>query len=246
MATPIPQPGARIPCRVCWLGRGIDYNRAWALQRRLVAQRADGQISDTLILLEHSHVYTMGRRSPPEHVLLDSAGLHAIRVPLVETDRGGEVTYHGPGQLVGYPIIDLRQFRLGPRQYVRELECLLVDTLADFDIRAHVEHGLTGVWVYRAKIAAIGVKIAGHVAHHGFALNVGPNLDYYNHIIPCGIVDRPVTSMSNLLGYSIPMDAVRRTVVRRFMARFHAAPQHFPPSTLSHPSPTTPQRPCTQ
>ena len=224
--------GGPAPCRVCWLGSDVEYREAWALQRRLVAQRAAGQVPDTLLLLEHRRVYTAGRRSPPEHVLLDAAGLGALGVPLVETDRGGEVTYHGPGQLVGYPIVGLRERGLGPRQYVRELERLLIDTLAGFDVCAHVEQGLTGVWVYRAKVGAIGVKISQQVAHHGFALNVCPDLDYYNHIIPCGIVDCEVTSMARLLGYPVAMDAVRRAVVRHFMARFGAAPQKLPASAL--------------
>ena len=202
------------------------------MQRRLVAERAAGQIPDTLLLLEHAHVYTAGRRSPPEHVLLDAVGLRQLGVPLVETDRGGEVTYHGPGQLIGYPIVSLRDRGLGPWQYVRELERLLIDTLACFDICAHVEQGLTGVWVYRAKIGAIGVKVSQGVAHHGFALNVAPDLDYYRHIVPCGIADREVTSMAKLLGYPVPMDAVRRALVRRFALQFGMTRQQVPVSAL--------------
>jgi lipoyl(octanoyl) transferase len=219
-------------CRVCWLGQNVDYRQAWELQRRLVAQRAVGEVPDTLLLLEHSNVYTAGRRAKPEHVLLDAGGLRELGVPLVETDRGGEVTYHGPGQLVGYPIFSLSARGLGPRQYVRSLERVLIATLADFGICAHVEEGITGVWVYRAKIGAIGVKVSQGVAHHGFALNVAPDLGYYRHIVPCGIAGCEVTSMAELLGYAVAMEAVRGALVRRFALQFGVTCQPVPASAL--------------
>ena len=209
--------------RVCWLGQDVEYQEAWELQRLLVSRRAARQVPDTLLLLEHRNVYTVGRRFNPDHVLLDTAGLREIGVPLVETDRGGEVTYHGPGQLVGYPIFSLRERGLGPRQYVRSLERVLIDTLADFGIHAHVEEGITGVWVDRAKVGAIGVKVSQGVAHHGFALNVAPDLDYYQHIVPCGIAGCEVTSMAKLLGQAVSMEAVTSALVRRFAACFGLA-----------------------
>jgi lipoyl(octanoyl) transferase len=208
------------PCRVAWLGRDIDYNDAWALQRRLVDKRAEVAIPDTLLLLEHAPVYTAGRRSEPEHVLLDEAGLRVIGIPVVETDRGGQVTYHGPGQLVGYPIISLTERDMGPKQYVRTLESVLLDALADLGVTAGVIEGLTGVWAEGAKVAAIGVKISRGVTMHGFALNVEPDMGAYEHIVACGITDREVTSIAKLLGRSVAMDVVRERVTHHFAKWF--------------------------
>ena len=208
------------PCRVAWLGRDVDYNDAWALQRRLVDLRAEADIPDTLLLLEHAPVYTAGRRSEPEHVLLDEAGLRKLGIPVVETDRGGQVTYHGPGQLVGYPIISLTERDMGPKQYVRTLESVLLDTLADLDVTSGVIDGLTGVWADGAKVAAIGVKISRGVTMHGFALNVDPDMSAYEHIVACGITDREVTSVAKLLGRSVAMDVVRERVAHHFAKWF--------------------------
>ena len=219
-------------CRTCWLGRDVDYREAWKLQCRLAEQRAKGAIPDTLLLLEHAHVYTAGRLSPPEHLLLDTEGLRTLGVPLVETDRGGLVTYHGPGQLMGYPVLSLAEWGTGPRRYVRFLEQVLVETLADFGICAHTEEGLPGVWVYGAKIAAIGVRISRGVTLHGLALNVDPDLDYYQHIVPCGVPDGDVTSMARLLRHAVPMDAVRRALMRHFAHWAGATLEPFPASAL--------------
>ena len=219
-------------CRVCWLGQDVEYQAAWDLQRRLAAERAAGTCADTLLLLEHAPVYTAGRRAPPEHVLLDADGLRRLGVPLIETDRGGQVAYHGPGQLVGYPILELRDHGMGPRQYVRLLERVLVETLAAFDIHAHTEEGLTGVWVYTEKVAAIGVKLSRGVTLHGFSLNVDPDLDYYRHIVACGITSREVTSMARLLKHDVPMDAVRRALVRHFAECCGVSTQYLVPSDL--------------
>jgi lipoyl(octanoyl) transferase len=208
------------PCRVAWLGRDVAYNDAWALQRRLVDQRAENAIPDTLLLLEHAPVYTAGRRSEPEHVLLDEAGLRRLGIPVVETDRGGQVTYHGPGQLVGYPIISLTERGMGPKQYVRTLESVLLDTLTELGVKAGVIGGLTGVWAEGAKVAAIGVKISRGVTMHGFALNVEPDMSAYDHIVACGITDRDVTSVARLLGRSVAMDEVRERVAHHFAKWF--------------------------
>ncbi len=211
---------AQALCRVVWLGDGIDYLEAWELQRRLAAQRAEGRIPDTLLLLEHAPVYTAGRRFRPEHVLLDAGALQALGVPLIETDRGGQVTYHGPGQLVGYPILGLAERGMGPREYVRALEQVLAETAAGFGLSAGTQEGLTGVWAGDAKLAAIGVKISRGVTLHGFALNVDPDLRYYRHIVACGLTDREATSMARLLGRPVEMEAVRRRLVDRFAERF--------------------------
>ena len=179
---------------VHWLGEGIDYAWAWGLQRELLEERVAGEREDTLLLLGHAPVYTAGRRSVPEDVLAQ------LDAPLVETDRGGQTTYHGPGQLVGYPIVSLADLGLGPRRYVEAVESALIAALAGYGVEGRREAGLTGVWTDAGKIAAIGVKVSRGVTMHGFALNVATDLRAYEAIVPCGIGDRPVTSLHALLG----------------------------------------------
>jgi lipoic acid synthetase len=197
------------------LGR-VPYTEAWDLQRTLHAQP-----EDYLLLLEHPHVYTLGKRADLEHVLVPPASVGA---ELVSTDRGGDVTYHGPGQLVGYPIVTLAESPAGMRDviaHVRRLEALLIDVLDRFGIGARRDHGLTGVWVGDRKIAAIGVRVARGRTMHGFALNVDPDLAMFDHIVPCGIRDRGVTSLAELLGDRSPtMDEVIEAVV-------DAVPRHL-------------------
>ena len=196
--------------RARWLGR-VPYAEAYDLQVAL----HDRSVDDYLLLLEHPHVYTLGTRADPAHVLVRPAQVGA---DLVLTDRGGDVTYHGPGQLVGYPVVTLPEWRGGRADvvaYVRTLEQVLIDALSDFGVLAHVESGFTGVWVGDEKIAAIGVKVAGKRARHGFALNVDPDLAMFRHIVPCGIHDRGVTSMARVLGNAPPMPEVLDAVVRR-------------------------------
>ena len=202
-------------CRYAWLGT-VEYLCARALQDELVNQVHDGEAPNTLLLLEHPHVYTRGRLSRDEHLLTPDDELAAAGVPVYETDRGGQITYHGPGQLVGYPIVNLREWGGGPLQYVRTLEQVIADTLADFGVAAHTEEGLTGVWTAGGKIAAIGVKISRGIAFHGFAINVNTDLSSYRHIVPCGITDRPVTSMAAELGEAADFEAVRYSLVYRF------------------------------
>ncbi len=180
--------------RVVWLGTDVDYQEAWDLQKRLAADRAEGRAPDTLLLLEHAPVYTAGRRSLDEHYL------SKLPAPLVETDRGGQVTYHGPGQLVGYPIVGLAERNMGPKTYVRAIEAALLQALTFHCVLAHTEEGLTGIWTKQGKIAAIGVKITRGVSMHGFALNVTTDLSAYEAIVPCGIADRPIASMARVLG----------------------------------------------
>lgn len=201
-------------CQVIALGL-VEYRRAWQLQTDLVAAVHDGSQPNTLLLLEHPHVYTCGRLSRPEHLPRSPQTQAESGVDVVETDRGGQVTYHGPGQLVAYPIVNLREWG-GPLKYVRTLEQIIINSLADFGIAADIEPGLTGVWVGEGKIAAIGVKISRGIAHHGFAINVNPDLTMFAEIVPCGITDRPVTSMAQLLGPETPeMAEVQASVARR-------------------------------
>jgi lipoic acid synthetase len=194
-----------------WLGT-VPYAEAEALQRS-IHENAD---ADYLLLQEHPHVYTLGSSAKPEHVLRDPASVGAT---LVHADRGGDVTYHGPGQLVGYPIISLAEWKAGQRDvvaYVRKLEAVLIAVCADFGIDAGRSDGFTGVWVGDEKIAAIGVRVSRGRTRHGFALNVDPDLSMFEHIVPCGIRDRGVTSMARLLARSVDMHAVVDRVVARF------------------------------
>jgi lipoic acid synthetase len=201
-----------------WLGL-VPYGEAEALQRAVHAH-AD---TDYLLLQEHPHVYTLGSSAKDEHVLCDPASVGA---ELVVADRGGDVTYHGPGQLVGYPIVSLAEWKAGQRDvvaYVRKLEEVLIAVCGDFGIAAGRSAGYTGVWVGDEKIAAIGVRVSKGRTRHGFALNVDPDLAMFEHIVPCGIHDRGVTSMAQLLGRSVSMEAVVDSAVARFAEVFDAA-----------------------
>ena len=175
----------------------LDYAQALALQQALVAQRKSASIRDQLILLEHPHTITMGRNGHKENLLATEEFLLRANIAFHLTDRGGDITYHGPGQIVGYPILDLREWKRDVGAYVRALEQVLIDTLADFEIQAGRIPRLTGVWVNDRKIAAIGVHISRWVTSHGFALNVNTDLRFFQYIVPCGLT-KPVTSMAEL------------------------------------------------
>ena len=205
---------ASMPCQAALLGT-MEYSRAWEFQRRLAGQISEGTLPNTLLLLEHPPVYTKGRLGRLDHLLLDSTELAARGIGFHETDRGGQITYHGPGQLVAYPVVDLRRWG-GPLKYVRTLEQVIVGTLKDFGINSEAVEGLTGVWAEGAKVAAIGVKISRGVAYHGLSVNVNTDLSYYNHIVPCGIDDRPVTSMAQVLGQPVDMEEVQYGLVYHF------------------------------
>jgi len=201
-------------CQIVRLGT-LQYQQAWDLQVNLAAKVHDGGQPNTLLLLEHPPVYTKGRLSKPEHILLSAEELRQKGIGVYDADRGGQVTFHGPGQLVAYPVVDLREWG-GPVKYVRTLERIIADTLADFKITAETIEGITGVWVGGAKIAAIGVKISRGVAYHGFAINVTTDLSYYAHIVPCGITGRPVTSMAEVLGEDVDMAMAQYSLAYRF------------------------------
>ena len=205
-------------CRAVWLG-DMEYLEAYDLQLSLVEKVHSGQEPNTLLLLEHPHVYTKGRLSKGSDVLLPEEDLAAKGVAVLETDRGGQVTYHGPGQLVVYPIVNLKDWG-GPVKYVRALEQVVIATLAEMGITANCESGNTGVWTGQGKIAAIGVKISRGIAFHGLALNVNTDLTYYQNIIPCGIADRPVTSMASILREPVDMELVRYGLVYQFGREF--------------------------
>lgn len=179
----------------------VPYGDAVALQSELVARRRAGEIPDQLLLLEHPHVITMGSASDASHVLLDEAERRLVGIELHESGRGGDVTYHGPGQLVGYPILDLKPDRKDVHRYIRDLEEALIAALETFGIPATRQPGLTGVWVGGDKIAAIGVRVSsGWITSHGFALNISTDLGFFDAIVPCGIRDHGVTSLERVLG----------------------------------------------
>jgi lipoyl(octanoyl) transferase len=214
----------------------VPYGEALTLQQQLVEDRRHGRVPDHLLLLQHPPVITLGVKahSSREHVLATDEALAAQGVRLFETGRGGDVTYHGPGQLVGYPILDLKPDRCDVHGYVRDLEEVLIGVAASFGVEAGRVHGLTGVWVGREKLAAIGVRISRWITSHGFAFNVSTNLEHFNFIVPCGITDRGVTSLSRLLGRPVATEEVEGAVVAAFCQVFsrtavEASPQEVSP-----------------
>ncbi|MFB3828554.1 MAG: lipoyl(octanoyl) transferase LipB [Bryobacteraceae bacterium] len=200
-------------CEVRKLGR-IGYAEALELQARLAGERKQGLIPDQLLLLEHPHVITLGRNGDMKHVLAPATVLERAGVSFFPTDRGGDATYHGPGQLVGYPIFDLRDWKRDVVAYVRGVEEALIGALAEYGIAAGRVPSLTGVWVEGKKIAAIGVHISRWVTSHGFALNVNTDLNYFQYIVPCGLT-RPVVSMAGL-GVQTTVAEVSGRVARHF------------------------------
>jgi lipoyl(octanoyl) transferase len=212
-------PSAKQICLFAMLG-DMDYLDAWEVQKAVARRRGEGSLPDSLILLEHPHTYTLGRRGKLSDVLAGEVALKQMGIQVCQVDRGGEVTYHGPEQLVAYPIVDVRPLG-GPVAYVRTLEAVLINTIKDFGLQAHREDDLTGVWIGQEKIAAIGVKISRGITTHGLALNVNPDLSYFRHIVPCGIDGMSVTSMERLLGYPVSQDEVALRLVHHFGLLFH-------------------------
>ena len=202
-------------CAVEQLGL-VEYREALRLQAEKVAHRKAGAIPDTLLLLEHPHVYTLGRNANGEHLLASREWLGMHRIEVVETDRGGDITYHGPGQLVGYPIMDLTAHRRDLAWYMRSLEEVLIGVAADLDLRAGRLAGAPGVWVENDKLAAMGVHVSRWVTSHGFALNVNTDLAHFDWIVPCGLRGKGVTSLAQLLGKTVRMDTVHNLVVEHF------------------------------
>jgi lipoyl(octanoyl) transferase len=204
MAEPATAPLLAAPLVVRHLGR-VPYGPTLDLQAQLVADRQAGRIPDTLLLLEHDPVFTLGRNAKRENVLFPDGTLRARGFEVFEAGRGGDVTYHGPGQVVGYPILELPSHRRDVHRYVRDLEEVMIRTCTDYGLAATRVPGLTGAWVGDAKIGAIGVRIARWVTSHGFAFNVSTDLAPFDLIVPCGIRGRGVTSLETLLGRSVPL-----------------------------------------
>ena len=189
-----------------------SYKEVWDLQKQMQQQRIRFETEDTLILVEHDPVYTLGKNSNENHLLQS----RDESVDVFNIERGGDITFHGPGQLVGYPILDLSNYKKSISWYMRTLEQIIIDTVSDFDIEAERIEGLTGVWVGDKKIAALGVRISRWVTMHGFALNVNTDLAFYDGIIPCGIFDHGVTSMEQHLGYLLNMEDVKKDLIKYF------------------------------
>ncbi|MGY8798278.1 MAG: lipoyl(octanoyl) transferase LipB [Longimicrobiales bacterium] len=199
----------------------VSYADGLDLQAELVVARRAGDIPDTLLLLEHPHVITLGSGSRQEHILVNAAERAARGIELFETGRGGDVTYHGPGQLVAYPVLDLKPDRQDLHRYLRDLESMLIRVAGAFTIGAVRSEGQTGVWTDVGKLAAIGVRVSsGWITSHGVALNVSTDLDYFQTIVPCGIADREVTSLERELGRSVPMDEASDALVEAFCGVF--------------------------
>jgi lipoyl(octanoyl) transferase len=199
----------------------VDYQEAWDLQRELAAARRGDTISDVLMLLEHPHTYTLGRRGKPENILMTRRQLARRKIALYEVDRGGDVTYHGPEQLVGYPILKLPPERLDYVRYIRDVERAMLLAVRDLGAPGELQEGFSGVWIGDEKVCAIGVKVdAFGVTTHGFALNVNTDLSYFGHIIPCGLDDKGVTSLQRVLKRRVAMRRVEDVVVRRLAEVF--------------------------
>ena len=192
------------------------YAEAWELQRRLCELRHFGMIGDVMLLTEHEPVYTLGKGADANHLLASDDELKIGGTEVFHIDRGGDVTYHGPGQIVGYPILDLSQYKADIHWYLRSLEEMIILALEEYDIDAGREEGMTGVWVKGEKIAAIGVKVSRWITMHGFALNVNTDLKGFERIIPCGIFHKGVTSMEKILGERIPTESVHETLRQSF------------------------------
>lgn len=198
----------------------IDYAAALDLQRERVAQRKAGEIPDTLLLLEHPHAYTLGRNAQQTNVLVTPEWLASRGIEIFHTDRGGDVTYHGPGQLVGYPILDLTQHRRDISWYMRLLEEVFIRTAHDYGIDAGRSPGCAGVWVGNAKLVAMGVHLSRWVTSHGFAFNVNTDLRYFECIVPCGLRGKGVTSLAKMLDRPVAMEDVIDRVTEHFGAVF--------------------------
>ena len=193
-----------------------DYNETWKLQKKLQSKRILGEIEDHLLLVEHPPVFTLGKNASKKHIINNSED-----VSIIQTDRGGNITFHGPGQLVCYPILDLNHYKRSITWYMRELEQLIIDVLSEYDIKASRKKGLTGTWVKDKKIAALGVRISKWVTMHGLSLNINPDLAFYKNIIPCGIKEYGVTSMAKIMGSEVPsMDEIKAKMTKHFTKNF--------------------------
>lgn len=193
-----------------------DYKEIWDLQKQLFELRAENKIPDILLLNEHNHVYTIGKSGNGNHLLMHKEELRSKGVDVFDIDRGGDITYHGPGQLVGYPILDLKDYYLDTHRYLRDLEEVIILTLQDFGIVGTRLDGLTGVWIDGDKIAALGIKVSRWITMHGFAFNVNTDLSFFDRIIPCGIFHKGITSLQQVLGRRVMIAEVNQSLLKNF------------------------------
>ena len=223
----------------------VSYTEALALQRSLVDERREGRIPDVLLLLQHPAVITLGVKGDGgrSNIMATAERLAELGIEVHETGRGGDVTYHGPGQLVGYPILDLRPDRCDVHRYVRDLEEVMIRVCADYGLSAGRIKGLTGAWLGAEKIGAIGVRISRWITSHGFAFNVDPNLQHFQLIVPCGISDRGVTSLAKVLGRSVAVEEVEGACVRHFADVFERLPVTVPSASVPPRLHLAPQQP---
>ncbi len=217
--------------KLCDIGL-TEYGYAWELQKALHQDRVAGNISDTILFTEHFNTYTIGKSGGEDHLLAGEVELFHKGVSVYRIDRGGDITYHGPGQLVCYPILDLNNFYLDVHRYLRDLEEVVIRCLSHYGIKGHREPEFTGVWVDDEKICAIGVKVSRWVTMHGFAFNVNTDLSHFGRIIPCGIFHKGVTSLSELKGSPRDMDSVKKLVAENIAEVFCAGVELVPPSEL--------------
>jgi lipoyl(octanoyl) transferase len=208
-------------CHISWLGK-IDYQSAYDVQKRIMAEKLDGHSEDSLMLLEHPPTITIGKSGKVKNLLVPREMLAAMGVSLFFTDRGGDITFHGPGQLVAYPIIDLKRRNKDIHRYISDLQEVMIETLADYGISARRDEKYVGVWVGDEKIGAIGVAIHRWVTMHGLALNINTDMTYFSLIEPCGIHDRGVTSMEKLLNHTVLISAVAESLAYHFAKVFSA------------------------
>ena len=198
----------------------IDYQEAWELQKDILEMRVDEKINDVLFLLEHPHTYTLGKVADKRNLIGSQDYLVQNKISVFDIDRGGDITYHGPGQIVGYPIIDLKKWKQDTHKYLRSLEEVIIETCADYGLNGIRDPNYTGVWIGDKKIAAIGIKVSRWVTMHGFAFNVNTDLDFFSGIIPCGITDKGVTSLKNELSRPIDISEVKEKLVNNFKIIF--------------------------
>jgi len=198
----------------------IDYKEAWDLQNEIHSKRVAGEIEDILFLLEHPNTYTLGKTAHRENLISSEEFLRQNQISVYDIDRGGDITYHGPGQIVGYPIIDLNNWHNDTHKYLRALEEVIIKTCKDYNLICERNPKYTGVWIGERKIAAIGIKVSRWVTMHGFAFNVNTNLNLFNGIIPCGIEDKTVTSLSKELGKEININEVKSKLLANFVKQF--------------------------
>jgi len=199
----------------------IDYKEAWDLQKKIHQQRVEDKIDDVLFLLEHPHTYTLGKTADKKNLVGDEKYLSDNNISVYDIDRGGDITYHGPGQIVGYQIINLTKWQQDTHKYLRALEDVIITVCKDYALQGQRINGLTGVWIDDRKIAAIGIKVSRWITMHGFAFNINTDLKLFNGIIPCGITDKEVTSLKHELGYEVPLIEVKEKIIHHFSNQFN-------------------------